>query len=97
MEKIDIVGNLAERDYSIEAVAKQLEKLAKIAPSLRVKIHCGGDYESTVCINTVILENGVVEIRQPEIECTGEISQGQIEAQFFDLLLLSTLKQEGVI
>jgi hypothetical protein len=96
-ENIDVIGNLAERDYSVNDVAKQLEKLAKIAPSLKVKIHCGGDYESTDCVNTIVLENGVVEIRQPEIESIGEISQSQIEAQFFDILVMSQLKQKGLI
>ena len=37
-------GNLAERDYSPEDVAEELRKLVHIAPSMLLKVHCGGDW-----------------------------------------------------
>ena len=70
-KEINAVGNLAERDYSVQDVAEQLEKLHKIAPSLLVDVHCGGANESKICQKTVrLLPEGKVEIvgaLQPEI------------------------------
>lgn len=66
-ETINREGNLAERGYDVEDVAKTLEKLLLIAPSLNIKIHCGGEYESTEVIATIICANGKVEIKEPEI------------------------------
>ncbi len=77
--KIDRIGNLAERDYSVESVAETLGKLAWAAPSLAVKIHCGGDYESTKCVATITLKGKEVTIGDPEVEDTGEISTEQIK------------------
>ncbi len=82
--KFDCVGNLAERDYDVEDVARQLGKLAAIAPSLTLKIHCGGDYEDKQCIATIALANGQVAIGEPEIETIAEISEHQIAANFFE-------------
>lgn len=77
-EKIDVVGNLAERDYDPRDIADQLLKLSVIAPSLRVKIHCGDDYEKPKCIKTVELYEGDVSLKEPEIETVRDISQIQL-------------------
>jgi hypothetical protein len=79
-ESISALGNLAERDYGVEDIAEQLEKLVKEAPSLKVKIHVGGDYESLKCAATVICEDGKVSIDEPEIKELPSIPQGQIQA-----------------
>ena len=39
-------GNLHERDYSVEDVATALRALVLLAPSMMLKVHCGGEYES---------------------------------------------------
>lgn len=61
-ETIRAGGNLFERDYAVEDVADHLRKLSEVAPGLRVKVHCGDDWESKDCIATVTLdENGVTQ------------------------------------
>lgn len=67
-KEINVVGNLAERDYTVEDVANQLKRLAEVAPSLKVKIHCGGEFESPDCIATITLKGGEASIGEPEIE-----------------------------
>ncbi len=75
---IDAVGNLAERDYGAEDVAEVLEDLVKVAPSLNLKVHVGGEYEDKKCVATVTCYRGVVTIGSPEIKSIGEISEEQM-------------------
>lgn len=84
--QIDAVGNLAERDYGPEDVAKALETIAKTVPSLRVAVHCGGDYEDTACIATVVLNDGKATVEAPQVADVGEVSQAQIEQSLFNQL-----------
>ena len=72
-ERIDAHGNLFERDYSVEEVAWQLTELAKVAPSLAVKVHCGGDYEDTRCVATITLQDGAATIGEPEVKDVGDL------------------------
>ena len=67
-------GNLAERDYSVKSVADILTKLVAIAPSLNLKVHCGGDWESEQCIATITVEHGTVTIGGPEIDLVHGVS-----------------------
>lgn len=80
--KIDAVGNLAERDYGKDDVAEQLRELVKVAPSLKVDVHVGGDYESRKCVATVVCGNGKVSIEPPRIQVIPEISQAQMQSAF---------------
>lgn len=66
------VGNLAERDYGPESVAETLRGLVAVAPSLRLKVHCGGDYESTDCVATVTVADGTVSLGSPEVAEVGD-------------------------
>lgn len=63
-------GNLGERDFSPEDVAEAVRKIrTQVAPSLIVRIDCGGDYESTTCVATVIVgENGDVAVMPPMVQ-----------------------------
>jgi hypothetical protein len=70
-EDVLACGNLSERDYSIEDVAGTLRQMASVVPSLRLKVHCGGDYESTVCVATVTVAEGVVTVGAPEVAQLG--------------------------
>lgn len=65
---INARGNLAERNYTVQDVADTLEMLAGHAPTLDVKAHVGDAYESEECVATVVLKDGQVEIRDPEVE-----------------------------
>jgi hypothetical protein len=66
-EDVLACGNLSERDYSIEDVAQTLREMAAVAPSLRLKVHCGGDHESTACVATVTVAEGAVTVGPPEV------------------------------
>ncbi len=71
--QIRATGNLSERNYGPEDVAVTLEKLVAIAPSLELKVHCGGDWEDATCVATVTVHDGVVSIGPPEVAKVGEI------------------------
>ena len=66
--KINATGNLAERNYTVQDVADQLEELAVIASSLAVKVHCGADFEKSECIATITLSEGKATIGDAEIQ-----------------------------
>lgn len=85
-ETINAIGNLAERDYSVDSVADALRDLVTAAPSLNVKIHCGGDWEDRTCIATLIAGGGSVTVAEPEIAELPEISQAQMADNFFACL-----------
>lgn len=85
-EEISAIGNVAERDYTPESVAKACEKIVKAAPSIALKIHCGGDYESRDCVATITVENGSVVVGGPEVKTLMAISEGQIQANLLRAL-----------
>jgi hypothetical protein len=70
-------GNLAERDYTPEDVAEELRRLLAVAPSMRLKVHCGGDHESDTCVATVTVADGQVVTGPPEVERVAAVSEDQ--------------------
>jgi hypothetical protein len=70
-------GNLAERDYSTGNVAEELRRLLEIAPGMRLKVHCGGDWESGTCTATITVAEGHVTIGPPEAETVAPVSDEQ--------------------
>lgn len=81
--RIGAIGNLAERDYSPKDVADELRKIRElIAPSLRCKVHCGGDYEDLACVATVLCGDDGVTVAKPEVESVMRIPEDQIAARF---------------
>ena len=87
LKNISVVGNLAERDYSLKSVAECLDELLLIAPSLDVVIHCGGDYESMDCIATIKIIDDKSTICDPEIDSLPEITESQLMGHFYSQLL----------
>lgn len=85
-ETITAVGNLAERGFVPESIVYELERLALTAPSLAVRVHCGGDYESPECVATVVLENGKATIKKPEIATIPGIPETQMAGEFLKAL-----------
>jgi hypothetical protein len=81
-ERIDVTGNLAERDYDENDVAKTLEQLAKKAPSLAVEVDIGGNYESKDVAATIILERGKARIDIPRRATIPDVTETQIMGQF---------------
>jgi hypothetical protein len=69
---IAAVGNLAERDYDVDDVAETLRRMLTVAPSLDVKVHCGGDWEADACTATVTARAGQVTVGPAEIPTVGE-------------------------
>ena len=80
-------GNLAERDYSVETVAKTLKKLLEAAPNMKLKVHCGSDYESKECIATITVKDGKVTVGEPEVEHVGGASTDEMRGRFYKQLL----------
>ena len=87
-ENISAIGNLADRDSTPEDVSEQLRKLSEAAPSLAVRVHCGGAYESTECVCTISLKSGVVEKLLPEIKTLMSIPKQQIQANLLRCLMM---------
>lgn len=85
-EVINVVGNLAERDYSVGHIVEALENLVKVAPSLEVKIHCGGDWESKDCIATVCTSDGIVTLYPPEVKTLPGFSESHFVGRFFQIM-----------
>lgn len=81
-ESMCAVGNCYERNFSPESVASQLEHLVKAAPSLRLKVHCGGAYESKECVKTVTVEDGHVSLGDPEIKRLPKLSDDAMIGRF---------------
>jgi hypothetical protein len=75
--RIFAVGNLAERDYGVEDVAEALRRMVAAAPSLDVKVHCGGEWEDPTCVATVTAHEGQVTVGPPEVERVGDGLQEQ--------------------
>ena len=86
-ENISAIGNLAERDYGEDDVAEQLRELVKIAPSLKLKVHVGGDYESLDCVATINCAEGVVTIDDPEIKALPAISDAQMQGNLMKAII----------
>lgn len=72
-------GNLAERDYSVESVAECLRELVKVAPSMLLIVHCGGERESTECVATIRVGEGLVAAGKPEVAEIEPVSAAQAE------------------
>lgn len=70
-------GNLAERGYTPEDVRAELERLLRIAPSMMLVVHCGGDYESLDCVATIGTGEGLAVLLPPEVAKIEGISDEQ--------------------
>jgi hypothetical protein len=81
--RIHSTGNLAERDFGVDDVVEQLQKLVAVAPSLRIKVHCGADWEEKHCIATVTVAGGQVTRGDPEIETLPEMDTSQMMGRMF--------------
>ena len=75
---INKIGNLAERDYSIDDIRECLDKIALYVPSLDVRIHCGADWEEDACIGTLIKEPlKPAYLTEPEVSIIPGITEEQ--------------------
>lgn len=80
-------GNLHERDYSVADVHRALEALVHVAPSMLLKVHCGGEYESDICVATISVGEGLVVTGKPEVETITGPSVAQMQANLMRNLL----------
>lgn len=85
-ETINAIGNLIERNYTVDDVAEALKRLAGVAPSLAVKVHCGGDWESLDCVATVTLVDNEVTVGSPEMLKIPKIPEAQMLGHFFQAI-----------
>jgi hypothetical protein len=86
-ERMDRSGNLHERDYSVADVHKALEALVHVAPSMLLKVHCGGEWESDECVATISVGEGLVVTGKPEVEKIAGPPQEQMMANLMRNLL----------
>ncbi len=84
-EKMSETGNLAERDYTVNDVADKLRELVGVAPSLQLKVHCGGEYEDGSCVATITVGSGDVSIGKPEVPVV-VISEAQVMGSMMKLM-----------
>ena len=82
-EQMSARGNLSERDYSVEDVAKALRALVEVAGSMLLKVHCGGEYESDECVATISVGEGLVVTGKPEIATIDGPSHDQVREHLF--------------
>lgn len=86
-EQMNRFGNLAERDYSVEDVAEALKALVQVAPTMLLKVHCGGDWESGTCVATVSVGEGLVVVGKPEQETVEGAPDDQMRTHFLTNLM----------
>lgn len=84
--EIDACGNLGERGYTEECVRDELLKMSAIAPSLDVKVHCGGEDEDVECVATVTLSSGQADVGEPEVDSVATASPEQMRANMMSQL-----------
>lgn len=87
-ERMDRCGNLHERDYSVQDVAEALRVLVRLTPSMLLKVHCGGEWESDECVATISVGEGLVAVGKPEV---AKIA-GPPESQMLDNLMIDLLR-----
>jgi hypothetical protein len=80
---VNAVGNLAERNYSVERVADELRMLVGMAGTLLLKVHCGADWESVKCVATISVGEGLVVTGKPEVEHIEPVSDEQAIMNLF--------------
>jgi hypothetical protein len=86
-EVVNAVGNLHERDFSPEDVRDACELyVLPAAPGATLRVHCGGDWESSGCVGTVTVANGRATLGAPEIPSLPEIPETQIAGRLFAAL-----------
>lgn len=86
-ETVSACGNLAERGYSVDDVRKALDALVIIAPSMLLKVHCGGEYESDECVATISVGEGLVVVGKPERATVAGPSTDQMMGNLFANLM----------
>lgn len=79
-------GNLSERNYSVDEVAVAFRGLVAAAPSLTLKVHCGGPYESEECVATLTVADGEVSVGGPEVGTVPGVSDEVFQARVFGIL-----------
>lgn len=83
-ENINVVGNLAERDYQPVDIITALHKYIVLkVPSLELIIRIGGGYESDSCVGVIKVKNEIIEYLSPDINKMPEISKDHIRKNMY--------------
>ena len=91
-EEIDIIGNIGEKDPHIEDIVAKFKDLVRVAPSLKLRMHVGGNYEAKEVTHTIIVYNGEVTVGPPEMKEIKEIPESQMMGNFRTTLRSSGLR-----
>jgi hypothetical protein len=86
-EFMNCSGNLAERNYDADDVRDALEALLPHAPSMLLKVHCGGDWESPQCVATVSVGEGLAVVGEPEVTTVSAPSDDQVLGNLYRNLM----------
>jgi len=82
-DRIDEVGHLCGEGYTVEDLVAELEHIAEtVAPSLCVRVHVGGDGDSSTCVKTVSISGGVSFVFEPLVDEVPRISTEQWAQMF---------------
>jgi hypothetical protein len=90
-------GNLGERDYTPGDVADEIRRIKdQVAPSLILRVDCGGEYEDLTCVATVLVgEDDIVVVVPPMVEVLPEeLSPSSDEV---GMRMLAELHRQGAI
>lgn len=84
--KINVVGNVFERDCELIDLEKEMNVLAKKYNSLDLVLHAGGSYESTECTASFVVKNGIVNRCKPMVKEIDEISKDRVMENLYKAL-----------
>lgn len=84
--RINAVGNVYERDCTIEDLEKELKIIANKFPKLIMELHAGDDYESKHCVYSFNVFDGIVEKVEPHIRMLDDVDDSKIMKNFINQL-----------
>ena len=93
-QRPNAVGNLAERDYSVDDVKEVMEMIGKKWPGVKLTIHCGGENESDTVVNTLELSDGKVKKLKPKMETLPGMSEELMEGRMKQAIYGNTVEKE---
>lgn len=85
--QISASGNLAERGYDPEDVRDHLIALAKVDPSLSVKVHVGSANEGDDVEATVVMAGGCAVVGPPEVPTLPPVDHSQMQSNLMSALM----------
>lgn len=84
-DQIEAVGNMSERGFEPDDVARQLDELAHVAPSLAIVVHVGEEDEGRHCVATVVkVRSRPARVAEPQQRLIPNEPKGQLTANVLE-------------